>query len=173
MNKKSRRKARREKWKQKNRKLRMEARKEYKKEQQRLKALPKPLRKLEIDLRLHVDFMEVYDGYIGDFTGQVVPVEPIDNPFTLINKMEINFPHPNSLNDEQKEQYVWKIFETFKRIGFYVELINFIKKINSDKMYKLLLFHIENPTNKAFDIFNSVNYEDTSLKIERINFDYY
>lgn len=171
MNKKSRRKRRHEKWRQQNEKAQREVRKEAQKERQRLKALPKPLRKLETDLYQYVDFLEVYDGYIGDFTRQIIPAEQVDNPFVIINEMELNFPYPNSLSNEQKEQYVWKTSDAFKRMGFYLDTL-FLSDKEFSKMYELLLFHIENATKQAFDIFTSVNYEGITLRIERIDFEY-
>lgn len=148
-----------------------EARKEAQKEKQRLKALPKSLRKLETDLGLHVQFMEVYDGYIGDFTGEIIPAEPVDNPFVVINKMKLNFPHQNSLNNEQKELYVEKISDAFHRMGFYIDFVDAVLNTKPTKMYELLLFHIENPDKQAFDIFTSGNFNGVSLRIERIDFE--
>ena len=145
-----------------------EQRKEAQKEKQRLKAFPKPLRKLKTELVWHVDFMDVYDGYIGDFTGQIIPAEPIDNPFAVINKMELNFPHQNSLSDEQKEQYVSKISEAFNRMGFYIDLIGNAKL---PEMYELLLFHIENTPEQGFDILTSIDFKGITLKIERLDFE--
>jgi hypothetical protein len=89
-------------------------------EKRRLKALPKPLRKLETELSYHVDFMEVYDGYLGDFTGEVVPVDPVKNPFAVIHGMGLSFPHPNTLSEVQKQEYVDNIKEAFNRLGFYI-----------------------------------------------------
>ncbi len=103
---------------------------EQKKERLRLKALPKPLRKLETDLWQYVEFMNIYDGYIGDFTGQAIPEKPVENPFVIINKMKLNFPHQNSLSDEQKKLYVMKIEEAFNRMGFYFNLNLFKYKVS-------------------------------------------
>jgi len=143
-----------------------ENRKEAQREKQRLKALPKPLRKLETDLGFYVDFMDVYDGYIGDFTGVIIPAKPVENPFVIINKMGLNFPHPNALNIEQKNLYIEKISETFERIGFYIEYLS----DDLSKNYELLLFYIENYEKQAFDTFTSNNYNDISLIIKRIDY---
>ncbi len=86
--------------------------------------------------------------------------------------MGLGFPHPNSLNNVQKKRYIEKISEAFSRLGFYLDTL-FLSDIEFTKMYELLLFHIENSTNQAFDIFTSVNYENITLKIERINFETY
>jgi hypothetical protein len=145
-----------------------EQRKEARKEKQRLKALPKPLRKLETDLGKYVDFMEVFDGYINDFTGQVIPEKPVDNPFIIINKMKLNFPHQNLLSNEQKELYVREISEAFNRMGFYIDLIG---KTKLPEMYELFLYHFEKPPEQGFDILTSVNFKDITLKIERICFE--
>ena len=153
--------------KQRIRKLR-EQKEEERKERQRLKALPKPLRKLETDLHHYVDFMQVYDGYIDDFTGQIVPAEPVDNPFIVINEMKLNFPQQNSLSDEQKELYVTKISKAFNRMGFNLD---FIGKTKLPEMYELLLYHFENPPEQGFDIFTSVNFKGSTLEIERIGFE--
>ncbi len=110
-----------------------EQREEARKEKQRLKALPKPLRKIETDLQYFVDFMEVYDGYIGDYTGQIIPSEPVANPFAIINKMKLGLPDENSIGDEQKEEYVFKISEAFNRMGFY---INMFKKEKLPEMHE-------------------------------------
>ena len=143
-------------------------REEARKERQRLKALPKPLRKLETDLHYFVDFMEVYDGYIGDFTGQVIPAEPVENPFVIINEMKLGLPHQNSIGDEQKELYVYKISEAFDRMNFYVD---FTEDAKPPEKYELLLFHIENPPDKYFDIFTSDNFDGIALRVERIEFE--
>ena len=142
-----------------------EQRLKTRKERQRLKALPKPLRKLELELHWHVDFMEVFDGYIGDFTGVVIPAKPVDNPFAILNEMKLGLPHQNSIGDEQKELYVNKISEAFDRMGFFIDFTNYA--IPSVK-YELLLFHIENPPEQYFDILTSENFEGIALKIERI-----
>lgn len=68
---------------------------------------------LETELYYHVDFMEVYDGYLGDFTGEVIPVEPVENPFVVIYGMGLSFPHPNALSEVQKQEYVDNIKEAF------------------------------------------------------------
>lgn len=153
--------------KQRIRKLR-EQREEERKERQRLKALPKPLRKLETDLGYYVDFMEVYDGYIDDFTGQIIPSEPVDNPFVIIDKMKLNFLHQNSLSDDQKELYVRKISEAFNRMGFYID---FIGNAKLPEMYELLLYHFEKPPEQDFDILTSANFKGINMKIERIDFE--
>ena len=141
---------------------------EQKEERQRLKALPKPLRKLEIDLPHYVDFMEVYNGYIGDFTGQIIPTKPVDNPFVVINEMKLNFPHQNSLGNEQKELYVREIAEAFNRMGFKLKLF---KNTNQPELYKLLLYHFDYPPVQGFDVLSSVNYKGVTLEIERVAFD--
>jgi len=149
------------------RKLR-EQKEEDRKERHRLKALPKPLRKIKTDLHFYVDFMDVFDGYIGDFTGQIIPAEPVDNPFVIINEMKLNFPHQNSLSDEQKKQYVKEISEAFNRMGFYIDLIG---KTKLPEMYELFLYHFEKPPEQGFDILSSVNFKGITLKIERICFE--
>jgi hypothetical protein len=153
--------------KQRIRKLRKQ-KEEERKERRRLKALLKPLRKLETNLHNYVNFMEVYDGYIGDFTGQVIPEKPVDNPFAIINKMKLIFPHQNSLTDDQKELYIRKISEAFNRMGFYLDLIG---KTKLPEMYELLLYHFENPPEQGFDILTSVNFKGITLEIERIEFE--
>ncbi len=126
------------------------------------------MRKLETDLYRYVDFMDVFDGYIGDFTGQIIPAEPVDNPFVVINEMKLNFPHQNSLSDEQKKLYVREISEAFNRMGFYINLFG---NANSPKMYELLLYYFENPPEQGFDILTSVNFNGITLGIERIEFE--
>ena len=153
--------------KQRIRKLR-EQREEERKERRRLKALPKPLRKLETNLPHYVDFMEGYDGYTGNFTGQIIPSNPVDSPFAIINKMKLNFPHQNSLSDEQKKLYIEKISEAFNRMYFYLD---FAQDGKTPEMYELLLYHIENPPEEGFDIFTSVNFKGINLTIERIVFE--
>ena len=145
---------------------------EQKKERLKLKALPKPLRKLETDLPRYVDFMEVYDGYIGDFTGQIIPAEPVENPFAVINKMKLNFPHQNSLSDEQKMLYVIKIEKAFNRMGFYFKS-NLFENANQPELYELLLYHIENLQKVGFDGVTSVNYKGVTLEVEWVNVDLY
>jgi len=139
-------------------------REEARKEKQRFKALPKPLRRLEVELNWHVDFMEVYDGYLGDFTGEIVPATPVDSPFVVLNEMELNLPHQNSIGDGQKELYVYKILEAFRRMGF----VEFTDGAKPPEMYELLLFHIENPPDKYFDIFTSNNFKGVFLRVERV-----
>jgi hypothetical protein len=145
-----------------------EQREEARKERQRLKALPKPLRKLETDLHYFVDFMEVYDGYIGDFTGQLIPAKPVDNPFVILNEMKLGLPHQNSIGDEQKEIYDFKISEAIDRLGFYID---FTKDAKPSEKYELLLFHIENPPDKYFDILTSEYFKGIALRVERIEFE--
>ena len=77
--------------------------------------------------------------------------------------MELNFPHQNSLNEEQKQFYIEKISDAFDRMGF-----SFYT--NSPEMYELLLFHIGNPTKEVFDNFTSINYNNITLKIQRIDY---
>lgn len=153
--------------KQRIRKLR-EQREEERKERRRFKALPKPLRKLETNLHQYVKFTEVYDGYIGDFTGQIIPAEPVDNPFAIINKMKLIFPHQNSLSDDQKELYVRKISEAFNRMGFYIE---FIGNAKLPEMYELFLYHFEKPPEQDFDVLTSAIFKGINMKIERIDFE--
>ncbi|MDA3892084.1 MAG: hypothetical protein PF517_10520 [Salinivirgaceae bacterium] len=144
-----------------------------------LKALPKVLRKLEKGLGYYVEFMEVYDGYLGDFTGQIIPVEPVGNPFVVIHEMKLDFPHPNSLKCEQKKMFVRKIEEAFNRMGFILHA----KTVTEDdvfelsdagisQLYELLLFYIMVANEDYFDNFSSVNYEGLSLIIERFNCNY-
>ncbi len=147
-----------------------EKREEEKKEKQRLKTLPKPLRKLETDLGFYVDFMAVYDGYIGDFTGQIIPAEPVNNPFVIINEMELNFPHQNALNKEQKEQYVLAISEAFRRMGFY---INLSENDKISELYELLFFYIITPTESKFNSITTINYKGNTVNIEKIELNKY
>lgn len=83
--------------------------------------------------------------------------------------MKLNFPHRNSLSNEQKELYVREISEAFNRMGFYIDLIG---KIKLPEMYELLLYHFEKPPKQGFDILTSVNLKGITLKIERINYEY-
>jgi len=145
---------------------------EQKEERQRLKALPKPLRKLETDLPHYVDFMEVFDGYIGDFTGQIIPAKPVNNPFVVINDMKLNFPHQNSLGNEQKVLYVKKTEEAFNRMGFYFKS-NLFENIKHPELYELLLYHIENIQKISFEELTSVNYNGVVLEVERVGVDFY
>lgn len=69
------------------------------------------------------------------------------------------------LSNKQKELYVFKISEAFGRMGFYIEMI---EKEKLPEMYELLLFHIENPPDKYFDIFTSDNFNGIALRVERI-----
>jgi len=149
-----------------------EHRKKERKEMLRLKALPKALRKLDAYLYQYVDFMDVYDGYIGDFTGQTIPEKPVKNPFIVINKMKLNFPHKNSLSDEQKTLYVIKIEEAFNRMGFYFKA-NLFENTKHLEIYELLCYHIENPPDIGFDVLTSVNYNGVTLGIERAEVELY
>lgn len=151
------------------------------KERLRLKALPKVLRKLETEFSKHVSFMEVYDGYLGDFTGEIVPVEPVGNPFAIIRRMGLNFPHPNSLCIEQKNMYINTIEDAFNRMGFMINYFTIVAEGNAfelsdaevSQLYELLLFHIMVSKGQDFDIFSSVNYEGLTLEITRFNCDYF
>jgi hypothetical protein len=142
------------------------------KEKQRLKALPKPLRKLETELQNHVDFMAVYDGYLGDFTGELVPVDPVKNPFTIIHGMELNFPHPNALNEAQKAEYVYNITNAFNRLGFDTLTNNTWDDVNILD-YELVLYFIENPPEIVFDYQTTLKKDDLLLCIERLSFEYF
>ncbi len=151
---------------------------EARNERLRLKALPKVLRKLETELNNYVDFMEVYDGYLGDFTGQIEPTEPVGNPFVVIHEMDLNFPHPNSLNTEEKKMYINKIENAFNRMGFIILYSNIeddVFELSDDgvsKLYELLLFHIMNPNIDDFDTFQSINYTGLTLTVERFDSEY-
>jgi hypothetical protein len=145
---------------------------EQKKERLRLKALPEPLRKLETGLWQNVDFMEVYDGYIGDFTGQIIPEKPFENPFAIINKMKLNFPHQNSLSDEQKVLYVMNIEAAFSRMGFYFKSSLF-ENTKHLELYELLLYHIEKPPEIGFDVLTSISNNGVTLEVERGEFNLY
>jgi hypothetical protein len=144
---------------------------EERNERLRLKALPKVLRRLETELGHYVDFMEVYDGYLGDFTGQIIPAEPVDNPFAVLHKMDLNFPHPNSLDIEQKKIFIHNLEKAFNRMGFDFDTYG-ISDSELSHLYHLLLYHIMIPDNHGFDIFTSVNYEGITLTVERFTSDY-
>ncbi len=140
---------------------------EAQKGKQWLKALPKPLRKLETELGDYVDFMEVYDGYLGDFTGEMVPVTPVKNPFTVMHGMGLNFPHPNTLNDVQNTEYVKNIEKAFSRMVFYFQHFNIFE--NEDHVrYEQLLFFIENPPKADFGHITTLNTGDFSIILERM-----
>ena len=141
-----------------------------KNERQRLKKLPKPLRKLETELWKFVDFMDVYDGYIGDFTGQTVPVESVNNPFVIINKMELGFPNPNGLSNEQKILYVSCIEDALNRMGFFIDDF-FMHKEELSKFYNHMYQIIEKPSmqNRVNEI--SVEFNNVLLKIYRSNYE--
>ncbi|MBI9066989.1 MAG: hypothetical protein JEZ09_06830 [Salinivirgaceae bacterium] len=166
---------------------------EARNERLRLKALPKVLSRLETELGNYVDFMNVYDGYLGDFTGQIIPVEPVANPFVVIHEMNLNFPHPNSLNTVEKKMYITKIEAAFIRMGFelqvsgifvdseykdfpappFVDLyISGIPNAAVSPLYELFLYHIMDSNIRNFDIFTSVNYKGVTLKVERYDNEY-
>jgi len=149
-------------------------------ERLRQKALPKVLRKLETELSNYVGFMALFDGYLGEFTGQIVPVEPVGNPFVILHRMNLHFPHPNSINSEQKKMYINKIEDAFDRMGF---MIRYSEKGNEDffgglldasitRFYELLLFHITFLNEHDFDTFSSVNYEGVTLMVTRLNYEH-
>ena len=139
--KKVHRKRRHEKW----RKEMEDAKKEAQKEHRKLKALPKPLRKLETYLSDYVEFMEYYDGYLDDFTGDIIPAEPVDNPLAILHKMDLNLPPPNELTDEITKLFVEKITEAFDRMYFRLSY-SIIGVYTAKEAYKLLLFYINNPS---------------------------
>jgi len=143
-------------------KMLKEQNKERQREKQRLKALPKVLRKLESDLDTYVEFMLVYDGYIGGFTGDLIPVNPVDNPFAIIHEMGLDFPAQNSLTEEETKLYIEKISEALNRMCF-----DFYS--DSPEIYELLLFHIENLSSEIFGSFTSLKYKNSSLEIRRID----
>lgn len=166
---------------------------EARNERLRLKALPKVLRRLETELGNYVDFMEVYDGHLGDFTGQIIPENPVGNPFVVIHEMDLKFPHPNSLNTVEKKMYITKIEDAFLRMGFELQVSEiFIDSkhnhvsappfvdLNVSEMpdaaisplYELFLYHIEDTNILNFDIFTSVNYKGITLKIKRYDNEY-
>lgn len=141
------------------------------KEKQRLKALPKPLRKLEKELGDYVDFMEVYDGYLGDFTGEVIPVDLVKNPFAVIHGMGLNFPHPHSLNDVQKAEYVHNIEKAFERLGFFFDCTTpFANETQLE--YEQLYYFIENPPEAVFENRTGLKTDQFSINIERLDRDY-
>lgn len=141
-------------------------------EKRRIKALPKPLRKLKTELCYHVVFMEVYDGYLGDFTGEVVPVEPVENPFAVIQGMGLSFPHPNALSEVQKQEYVDNIKETFNRLGFYIEDTTSFE-CKPPLKYTQLLNFIENPPKVKFEYRTILNSDDNPITIERFDYDHF
>lgn len=145
---------------------------EAQKEKRRLKALPKPLRKLETELGDYVDFMEVYDGYLGDFTGEVIPVDPVKNPFIVIQDMGLNFPHPNTLNDVQKAEYVHNIAKAFDRMGFYFDgAAPFENKLPLN--YEQVYYFIENPPEADFVKATTLKTDEISINFERFDHDHF
>ncbi|MDA3818556.1 MAG: hypothetical protein PF486_14330 [Prolixibacteraceae bacterium] len=141
-------------------------------EKRRLKALPKTLRKLESELCYHVDFMEVYDGYLGDFTGEVVPVEPVKNPFSVIRDMELNFPHPNALSEVQKQEYINNIKKAFNSLGFFIEDATPFECV-SPLNYTQLFNFIENPPKVDYWHITTLKTDDISITIERFDYDHF
>jgi hypothetical protein len=144
---------------------------EEREERLRLKALPKVLRRLETELGNYVDFMEDYDGYLGEFTGQIIPSESVDNPFAVLHKMDLNFPHPNSLDTEEKKIFIHNLKKAFNRMRFDFDTYG-MSDSELSHLYDLLLFHICTPNNPNFDIFSSINYNGIKLKVERFTSDY-
>jgi hypothetical protein len=147
---------------------------EEREERLRLKALPKVLRQLETELGNYVDFMEVYDGYLGEFTGQIIPAEPVGNPFAVLHKMDLNFPHPNSLSSQQKKMFIDAIKEAFNRMMFDFETSK-LSDVKLSHLYDLLLFHISTPNNMDFDSYTSINYNGITLIVKQygIESDYF
>ncbi len=145
-------------------------RKQERKEKNRLKALPKPLRKLETELDFFVEFFEEYDGYLDDFTGNSYPVKLIDNPFSVLNEMNLNLPDENACPMSDLDLYIDHISEALQRMLFYV---NFETPTELKDKYRMLRLLIESPPAKKFgEIFR---YEDGNLfvLIERFSPDYF
>ncbi|ALO17056.1 hypothetical protein L21SP5_03445 [Salinivirga cyanobacteriivorans] len=135
-------------------------------EKKRLKALPKALRKLEAELNQHVEFLKIYDGYIGDFTGEIIPVEPVKNPFDVLNQMELNLQHPNALNADMLKQHILAIDDAFSKMGFFINPISKTEDMHAD-VYELLYFFINNPPKENFDRQAELTYKNNSIIIER------
>lgn len=157
-------KKRREKLASQVRQAQIEAARERRAEKQRLSKLPKPIQQLEKELDIHVDFMMVYDGYIGDFTGEIIPAEPVVNPFIVLNRMELNLPHQDKLNKEQKKQYVDKILEATEKMGF---SDNVYANENYEELYGLLFYYIENPPAGEFEDIENLKTSDISIQFIR------
>ncbi len=136
------------------------------KEKKRLKELPKALRKLETELSQHVEFMEVFDGYIGDFTGEIIPVKPVKNPFVILNQMQLNLQHRNALNNKTLNHHIIALEEAFNKMEFYLDLMSLPETSNAEQ-YELLYFYINNPPKKDFELQTKLNYENLILTIER------
>lgn len=146
------------------------AEKEAAKEKRRLKALPLPLRQLETELDFYVDFEMVYDGYIGDFTGEIRPSEPVNNPFWILKQMDIKLPDIQTLKREEVVLYNTKITEVFERMyfdtGFHAQDEEMEKRY-----YQFLRTAINNSTDRTFGDYERINEADVEITIMRISGD--
>lgn len=151
---------------------RQRAEKEAAKERRRLKALPKPLQILETELDIYVDFEEVYDGYINDFTGQERPLEIVGNPFWILKQMGVELPDVKTLNSEQIKLYLSKIQDAFERMYFDFGFMPGDTEIEK-QFYDLLQTCINDAENKIFGDTEKIKTGNSAVWVCRMERDGY